>query len=49
MILISGQNNAINNKNHYDFFMHIKRSKFLEDGCKLSSFSLKTSTERECW
>ena len=49
MILISGQNNAINFKNHYDFFMDIKRSKFLEDGCKLSSFSLKTSTERECW
>ena len=26
---------------HYDFFMDIKKSKFLEDRFKLSSFSLK--------
>ena len=43
VIVISGQNKvtAINFKLHYDFFMDIKKSNFLEDRFELSSFSLK--------
>ena len=43
MIVIFGQNKvtAINFKLHYDLFMDIKKSNFLEDRFELSSFSLK--------
>ena len=43
VIVIFGQNKvtAINFKLHYDLFMDIKKSNFLEDRFELSSFSLK--------
>ena len=42
MIVTFGQNKVTPKfKIHYDFFMDIKKSNFLEDRFKLSSFSLK--------
>ena len=43
MIVTFGQNKVtpLKFKIHYDFFMDIKKSNFLEDRFKLSSFSLK--------
>ena len=42
MIVTFGQNKVTPKfKIHYDFFMDIKKSNFLEDRFELSSFSLK--------